>query len=74
MGIPFTDSLHQFFERVSLPFNGFLGLQKPAADPQHQLLWDCYQSGQMTEDDLEREAWADPDFAVFIASSQRRHN
>lgn len=74
MGIPVTASLHNLIERVSLPFNEFLGLTKPVAEPHHDLLWDCYLSGQMNETDLEREVQGDPAFGVFVTARLRHHH
>ena len=39
----------------------------------HEMLWDCYLSGQMEGADLEREIAADADFAAFVTKLQLRH-
>lgn len=38
----------------------------------HGMLWTCYLSGQMSDDDLEREIGRDPLFGEFVAAMQRR--
>jgi len=38
----------------------------------HDLLWTCYLSGQMSDDDLEREIGHVHLFGDFVAAMQRR--
>jgi hypothetical protein len=74
MGIPFTASLHNLIERVSVPLHDLLGIQKSGPLPRHELLWDCYRSGQMDDRGLEQEIEADPAFGEFIAARRLPHN
>ena len=66
MGMPFAASLQQLLENIGNPLQDLLAPQTAVVDEEHQLLWDCYLSGQMSDASLEREIAADPEFAAFV--------
>ncbi len=45
----------------------------PVATARHELLWDCYLSGQLSDAELEREITGDNSFGSFVAASRQRH-
>jgi hypothetical protein len=71
MGLAFGSSLQQFLERISEPVHDFFAPAQPKADAHHEMLWDCYLSGQMTDADLDREINADPSFAAFVQAHEK---
>lgn len=70
MSIPFGTTLRHFNEVIAAALPGFLA---PATNARHELLWDCYLSGQITDADLEREIAGDAALGTFVATSQQRH-
>ncbi len=70
MGLPFSHSMHQLYERVATPLQALLQSSAGDAATRHEQLWACYESGQMTGADLEREVAADPQFAAFVDARQ----
>ena len=40
----------------------------------HEMLWDCYLGGQMSDADLEHEIARDPGFAHYVAAAARAGN
>lgn len=51
-----------------LAFQHFLA---PVTTPRHELLWDCYLSGQLSDADLEQEISNDAAFGRLVALQQR---
>ncbi len=72
MGIPFSLSFQHLVERVAVPLHDLFSSSSRGMDEEHELLWDCYASGQMSDHDLEREISADPAFAAFVRTREHR--
>lgn len=68
MSIPFGTTIRHVNAVIAAALPGFLGAPCKALVNRHELLWDCYLSGQMDGADLEREIAADPGFTAFVAA------
>ncbi len=54
----------------TLAFQHFLA---PVVTARHELLWDCYLSGQLSDAELEREIEGDSSFGSYVAALRQRH-
>jgi hypothetical protein len=74
MGLPFTISLQHLIERVAVPLHEIFAQAQPRINRGHELLWDCYASGQMSDAELHQEVSADPEFGVFVKNRQAEYH
>ena len=54
----------------TLAFQHFLA---PVVTARHEMLWDCYLSGQLNDAELEREIEGDTEFGNYVAALRQRH-
>lgn len=70
MGIHFGNSMQNIIGKAIVPLHDLLKVFGSKEDSDHELLWQCYASGQMPEADLEHHVASDPKFAALFERQQ----
>lgn len=65
-----TTAFHSSGASGTLAFQHFLA---PVVTARHELLWDCYLSGQLSDAELEHEIAGDTKFGNYVAALRQRH-
>lgn len=66
MVMHFGHSLQHIIDKVKLPLHELQKLFGTKSHGERVLLWECYESGQMSEADLEHHIAEDPELAALI--------
>jgi hypothetical protein len=73
MGFPFQTSIQNLIGKAAAPLHDFVFDAQATGQDRHELLWDCYLSGQMDDAALEHEITTDPAFGKFIEALNQHH-